>query len=81
MSIYTIWIVIFALSAYFIVTDNSISKAFYMLSELVKIQYEKAKWWIIHNPANPIVKYFIWKRSYKIAEELQKEFAEKQKKM
>ena len=81
MSIYTIWIAIFALVAYFIVTDNSIAKVFYMLSELLKIQYEKAKWWMIHNPANPIVKYFIWRRSYKIAEELQKEFAEKQKKM
>jgi len=81
MSAYTIWFVIFALVAYFIATDNSVAKAFYMLSELAKIQYEKVKWWLIHNPANPIVKYFIWRRSYKIAKELQKEFAEKQKKM
>lgn len=81
MNTYTIWFAIFALVAYFIVTDNSIAKAFYMLFELAKIQYEKAKWWLIHSPANPIVKYFIWRRSYKIAEELQKEFAKKQKKM
>jgi hypothetical protein len=45
-----------------------------MLTQLARVQYEKAKWWILHNPANPIVKYLIWRRSIKLAEELMKEF-------
>jgi hypothetical protein len=78
MSSYTFWFVIFALLTYFIVTDNSVARAFYMLTQLAKVQYEKTKWWILHNPANPIVKYFIWRKSMKLAEELMKEFEEKQ---
>lgn len=77
MSSYTFWFVIFALLTYFIVTDNSVARAFYMLTQLVRVQYEKVKWWAVHNPANPIVKYFIWRRSIKMAEELIKEFEEK----
>jgi hypothetical protein len=78
MSSYTFWFVIFALLTYFIVTDNSVARAFYMLTQLAKVQYEKTKWWILHNPANPVVKYFIWRKSMKLAEELMKEFEEKQ---
>jgi hypothetical protein len=78
MSSYTFWFVIFALLTYFIVTDNSVARAFYMLTQLAKVQYEKTKWWILHNPANPIVKYLIWRKSMKLAEELMREFEEKQ---
>jgi hypothetical protein len=78
MSSYTFWFVIFALLTYFIVTDNSVARAFYMLTQLAKVQYEKTKWWILHNPANPVVKYFIWRKSMKLAEELMKEFEAKQ---
>lgn len=74
MSSYTFWFVIFSLLAYFIVTDNSVARAFYMLTQLTRVQYEKVKWWVLHNPANPIVKYFIWRKSMKLAEELMKEF-------
>ena len=48
-----------------------------MLTQLARVQYEKTKWWIIHNPANPIVKYLMWKQAMKLAEELQKELIEK----
>lgn len=44
-----------------------------MLTQLTRVQYEKTKWWILHNPANPIVKYLMWRRAYKIAKELQDE--------
>ena len=50
-----------------------------MLSQLARVQYEKTKWWIVHNPANPIVKYFIWKRSNKLAEELMRELESRNK--
>lgn len=81
MNPYTVWFVIFALIGYFIVTDDSIAKAFYMITQLVRIQYERIKWWILNDPSNPIIKYLIWRRSYKLAEELQKEFAKKDNKV
>jgi hypothetical protein len=50
-----------------------------MLTQLAQVQYEKTKWWIIHNPANPIVKYFMWRRSYKLAKELMEEIESRNK--
>jgi len=74
MTSYYIWFAVFAIIAYAIVTDNSIARACYMLTQLARVQYEKTKWWILHNPANPLVKWLIWRRSYKLAKELEKEF-------
>ena len=72
-----IWFIIFFCIAYLILTDQSVARAFYMLTQLARVQYEKTKWWILHNPANPIVKYFIWRRSNKLAKELQDELIKK----
>lgn len=74
MNSYYIWFTLFVFVAYFIVTDNSVAKAFYILTQLIRVQYEKTKWWILYNPANPVVKWLIWRRSYKLAKELEKEF-------
>ena len=76
---YYVWILIFACIAYLIVTDESIAKAVTLVFELVKFQYEKTKWMILNDPRNPIVRYFMWKRAYKLAEELQKELEDKSK--
>jgi hypothetical protein len=65
-----IYFVIFFCIGYLIVTDQSVSQAFYMLTLLVRFQYEKTKWWILYNPRNPIVKYLMWRRSMKLAKEL-----------
>ena len=62
-----------------IVTDQSVARAFYMLTQLARVQYEKTKWWILYNPANPIVKYLMWRRAYKLAKEMQKEIEFKNK--
>ena len=80
MSANYIYLIIFFCIAYLILTDQSVARAFYMLTQLARVQYEKTKWWIAHNPANPIIKYLMWRRSMKIAEELMKELAEKDKK-
>lgn len=74
-----IWFIIFFCIAYLILTDQSVARAFYMLTQLARVQYEKTKWWILHNPANPIVKYFIWRRSNKLAKELMKELESRNK--
>jgi hypothetical protein len=48
-----------------------------MLTQLARVQYEKTKWWIVHNPANPIVKYLMWRKSMKLAEEMMREMNNK----
>jgi hypothetical protein len=50
-----------------------------MLTQLARVQYEKVKWWALHNPANPLIKYLIWRRCMKLAKKLQKELAQNQK--
>ena len=79
MSTSYIYFVIFFCIAYLIITDQSVAKGFYMLTQLAQVQYEKVKWWIIYNPANPIVRYFMWRRSMKLAKELMEELAQKDK--
>lgn len=74
-----IYFIIFFCIAYLIITDQSVARGFYMLTQLVRVEYEKTKWWILHNPANPIVKYFMWKRAYKLAKELQQELESRNK--
>ena len=70
---YYIWFIIFAVVAYFIVTDSSVAAAFDYVIRLIKLEYEKRKWWLLNNPRNPVVKYMIWRRSMRIAKELQNE--------
>lgn len=72
-----IYFIIFFCIAYLIITDQSVARGFYMLTQLVRVEYEKTKWWILHNPANPIVKYLMWRKSMKLAKELMKEYNEK----
>lgn len=70
---YYIWFVAFFCFAYLIITDQSVARGFYLLTQLVRVQYEKLKWWMLHNPENPIIRYLIWRRSMKLAKELEKE--------
>jgi hypothetical protein len=79
MSSTYIYFIIFFCLAYLIVTDQSVARAFYMLTQLARVQYEKTKWWILYNPANPIVKYFMWRRSNQLAEELMRELESRNK--
>lgn len=74
MNLYYFWISFFAILAYFIVTDNSFSTFIVLISKIFRVWYEKTKWWILHNPSNPIVKFIIWRKSIKLAEELLKEY-------
>ena len=76
---YYVWILIFACIAYLIVTDESIARAVTLVSQIIKFRFDKTKWIIMNDPRNPIVKYFMWKRAYKLAEELQKELEDKSK--
>jgi hypothetical protein len=59
--------------AYLIVTDSSVAAAFDYVLKLIRIDFEKKKWWFWNNPRNPIVRFMIWRRSYKLAKELENE--------
>jgi hypothetical protein len=80
MTAYYFWFGIFTFLFYLVATDDSVAYAVTLVSKLVRFQYEKTKWWLLHNPQNPIVKYLMYRNSMKMAEELMKEFAEKENK-
>jgi hypothetical protein len=71
------WLGVFLIIGYFVVTDKSLATFLVLTQQRIKLEYEKLKWRIIQSPDNPIVKYIIWKRSIKLAEELRKELNEK----
>lgn len=74
MTSYYVSFTIFVIIAYLIVTDASVARFVVLMSKIVKLNYEKAKWWVRYSPSNPIVRYFIWRRSWKLAKELENEF-------
>ena len=80
MTVYYFWFGIFTFLFYLVATDDSVAYAVTLVSKIVRFQYEKQKWWLLHNPRNPIVKYLIYRNSMKMAKELMKEFAEKENK-
>jgi hypothetical protein len=73
MNSFYIWFVIFACIGYLIVTDASVARLFVLLTGLARVQYEKIKWWVLYNPANPIVKWLMWRNALRLAKELAKE--------
>jgi hypothetical protein len=64
---------LFAVAAYFIVTDESVAAAFFYATKLAKVYIERQWWWLTHNPKNPVIKYLIYRRSLKMAEEIMAE--------
>jgi len=73
-----IYLILFAFAAYLICTDQSVAKAFLFVLDLIRFQYEKYKWIIMHHPNNIIVRWLIHKRSIKMAKELMKELEKNQ---
>jgi uncharacterized MAPEG superfamily protein len=69
--------VLFAVVAYLIVTDKSVAAAFVLLGKIFRLWFEKAKWWVMYSPDNPVVKYLMWRHSMKLAKELMDEFENK----
>lgn len=61
---------LFAVVAYFIVTDESVAAAFYYVIKLVSTNIRLRWWWLTNNPANPVVKYLTYRRSMRLAKEL-----------
>lgn len=74
---YVFYLILFSFFVYLIATDESISRAFVYIFDIIKNYIIMKIWWIMNNPQNPIVKYLMWKKSIKLAEELMKEFEKK----
>jgi hypothetical protein len=76
---YYIWSLVFAVVAYFIVTDESAAAGFYYMIQIIKNKFLISKWWLVNNPKTPWARYSMHRRSMKMAEELMKEFESKSK--
>ena len=74
-----IYFIIFFCISYLIITDKNIAGLVSYSSNLLRLHYEKMKWMILNDPRNPIVKYLIYKKSLKMAEQLIKEFENRRK--
>lgn len=74
---YYAWFVVFVVAAYLILSDNSIAAAFSHIFDIVKNRIIREIWWLKNNPDNPVVKYLMWRRSMKLAKELQDELKSK----
>jgi hypothetical protein len=74
MNPFYVWFVIFACIGYLVVTDASVARLFVLLTGIARVQYEKIKWWVLYNPANPIVKWLMWRNALRLAKELEKQF-------
>jgi hypothetical protein len=72
-----IYLLIFGCAGYLIATDPSIAKAVVFITEITKNKFQIFKWWFIHNPKTPWARYAIHRRSMKMAEELMREFEDK----
>ena len=70
MDFHYILFAIFAVAAYFIVTDDSVAAAFFYVTRLAKAYTQRQWWWFLHNPRNPVVKYLIYRRSMKLANKM-----------
>ena len=73
MTTYYIYFFVFGVIGYLIVTDNSVARFFFYLGQLIRLQYEKVKWWVLYSPDNPIVRFMIKRRSVQMAKELMKD--------
>lgn len=72
MNAYYFWFGIFIFVTYLFLTDDSVTYAINLVSNYIRFQYEKTKWWLLHNPRNPIVKWMMWGNALRIAKEIEK---------
>lgn len=79
MESYYVWIIVFSIIGYLIVSDRNVADAFVYVFQILKNRTIREIWWIKNNPSNPIVKYLIWRRSMKLAKEIQKKLTDKSK--
>ena len=73
MDSHYIFFLLFAVAAYFIVTDESVAAAFYYVIGIITNYIRGRVWLVTNDPRNPVVKYIIYRRSLKMAEEIMRQ--------
>ena len=61
---------IFGVLAYIIVTDSNVARAYDYVIKLASTNTKRWWWWMTNNPANPVVKYMLYRKNLKLAKEL-----------
>lgn len=74
MESYYVWMTLFTIIGYMIVSDKNVADAFTYVFVIIKNRLIREIWWLKNNPSNPIVKYLLWRKSIKLAKELEREF-------
>ena len=64
------WLLVFGVILYVIVVDPNVARAFDYVLKLVNTNIRRELWWITNNPANPVVKYIMYRKNLKLAKEL-----------
>jgi hypothetical protein len=73
------WLIIIGFVLYFSILDPNIMKAIGYVSKLSESKLKQLKWWLLNDPSNPIVRYFIWRRSMETAKRIRKALDKKTK--
>tara|TARA_B100000902_G_scaffold298494_1_gene285812 strand:- start:116 stop:349 length:234 start_codon:yes stop_codon:yes gene_type:complete len=63
-------LIIIAVASFFILTNDNVAAAFYFVLRLARANIKRQIWWLFNNPANPVVKYIVYRRSLKTSKEL-----------
>jgi hypothetical protein len=66
---------VFGFILYFVATDSSAAAFVDLITKMGRFHYEKTKWWLLHNPRNPIVKWLMWRNALRLAKDLEKELS------
>ena len=64
------WLLVFGVILYVIVVDPNVARAFDYVLKLVNTNIRRELWWLKNNPANPVVKYIMYRKNLKLAKEL-----------
>lgn len=72
-------LIIIGFVLYFSILDPNIMKAIGYVSKLSETKLKQFKWWLLNDPSNPIVRYFIWRRSMETAKRIRKDLDKKTK--
>ena len=59
---------------YMMAVDENVSKYILLLWKTLSVNIQRFFWMLWFHPENPIGRYIIWRRSLRIAKELEKEF-------
>ena len=64
------WLLVFGVILYVIVVDPNVARAFDYVLKLVNTNIRRELWWLKNNPANPVVKYIMYRKNLKLTKEL-----------